>query len=112
MPRNNDKVPIRYIESIKPDGTKTIKPKTCIEQFQQYTDGVYEKDMKPTGKQLTESNSKTMKSKSKKISYGRLDLEHSTKWQWQNLRRKERIIKFHYGIAEVFYAGRKHLSQP
>ena len=47
MTDNNEKVPIPYFESIRPDGTKKFKPKTWLEQIQQYTDRLKKVKVEP-----------------------------------------------------------------
>ena len=47
MVENEDKVPIPYFESIRPDGTKIFKLKKWLERFQQYTDRIYEINIEP-----------------------------------------------------------------
>ena len=55
--KNNDKVPIPYLESIRTKGTKTIKPKIWLERFEQYTECIYEIDTEPN---LIESKTKEL----------------------------------------------------
>ena len=68
MVENYNKVPIPYLQSIQPGGTKTLKPKSWLERLQQYTDRVDETNIEPTitGKQITKQKYKAEESKTEK----------------------------------------------